>query len=116
MDSGQQLDMTENTLQFVIKVFAVLMFVVVMVVLATYVVLVIKDGNTPVVADAYTHLVDFGKWAMTLIGLIIVGKPVASGTGALLTSMASKNNSTANVIQSNATPPVQPSVDTNSAI
>lgn len=83
------LDVTENTLQFVVKLFAVLLAVIILVVLGTYAVIVIRDGNNPLVQTAFDDLVNLGQWAIVTMGAIIVGKPIASGVA---TFFSNKNN------------------------
>lgn len=82
------LDMTENTLQFMIKLVGVLVFTIMAVTLGTLAFLVIHDGNNPLVQTAFQDLVDLGKWGLIIIGTIITGKPIASGMGQFL---ANKN-------------------------
>lgn len=88
------LDVTENTLQFVIKVFAILLAVIILVVLGTYATIVIHDGNNPLVQVAFSDLVNLGQWAIGVMGAIILGKPVASGVAAFFTN---KNNDISSV-------------------
>jgi hypothetical protein len=93
------LDVTENTLQFVIKVFAILLAVIVLVVLATYAEIVIRDGDNPLVQAAFSDLVSLGQWAIGVMGAIILGKPVASGVANFFNQKNSDINSVANTVQ-----------------
>lgn len=92
------LDVTETTLQFVIKVFAILLAVIVAGVLATYIIIVLRDGNDPLVQVAFSDLVDLGKWALITMGGIVVGKPIASGVG----NFFNQKNTDINTVAQNA--------------
>lgn len=89
------LDVTENTLQFVIKVFAILLAVIILVVLGTYAVIVVRDGNNPLVQTAFSDLVGLGQWAIVAMGSIIIGKPIASGVANFFNQ---KSNSLADAV------------------
>lgn len=93
------LDVTENTLQFVIKVFAILLAVIILVVLGTYAAIVIRDGNNPLVQSAFNDLVSLGQWAIITMGSIIIGKPIASGVAAFFTNKNSDIASVQNTVQ-----------------
>lgn len=95
------LDMTENTLQFIIKLFAGLVFIILLTVAGTYTIIVLRDGNNPLVREAFNDLVNLGQWCTITIGGIIVGKPIASGIGQFL---AQKNAPTPNT---DSLPPTQ---------
>lgn len=93
------LDVTENTLQFVIKVFAILLAVIILVVLGTYAAIVIHDGNNPLVQSAFNDLVNLGQWAIGTMGLIIIGKPIASGVANFFDQKNTRLTDIANTIQ-----------------
>lgn len=93
------LDVTENTLQFVIKVFAILLATIILVVLVTYAVIVIRDGNNPLVQTAFNDLVSLGQWAIITMGGIIVGKPVASGVATFFSNKNNDINAVQNTVQ-----------------
>lgn len=113
------LDVTENTLQFVIKVFVILLAVIVLVVLGTYATIVIHDGNNPLVQTAFSDLVNLGQWAIGVMGAIILGKPVASGVAAFFTNKNNTIDSVVNTVQQAqsiaASLPQTPSVPDQSA-
>lgn len=95
------LDMTENTLQFIIKLFAGVVSVILLAVAGTYTVIVLRDGNNPLVSQAFNDLASLGQWCAITVGGIIVGKPIASGIGQFL---AQKNAPTPNT---DSLPPTQ---------
>lgn len=75
---NNELDMTEQTLQFVIKLFASLAALVMVLVVITLAVIVVRDGNNPLVQSAFTDLTDIaGKLFLSLSGMIVI-KPVVS--------------------------------------
>ena len=71
--------MTENTLQTVIMIFTIAMAVVVCAVVGTFCYLVIRDGNDPLVSQAFSDLANVVQNSFSAIAAIIVGKPIASG-------------------------------------
>lgn len=75
------LDVTETTLQFVIKVFAILLAGLISLIGITYAVIVIHDGNNPLVQSAFSDLASLGQWAIMALAGIVIGKPIASGVG-----------------------------------
>lgn len=88
------MDMTEATLQTVIKGFSLVIGLILIAVVGTLVFIIIRDGNNVLVSDAYSNLVDLAKWGIGVIGAVIVGKPVASGVGALLQGKAIQSSTT----------------------
>lgn len=88
------MDMTEQTLQTVIKIFTVVISIILVAVVGTLVFIIVRDGNNVLVSDAYSNLVDLAKWGIGVIGAVIVGKPVASGVGALLQGKAIQSSTT----------------------
>lgn len=113
------LDVTENTLQFVIKVFAILLAVIILVVLGTYATIVIHDGNNPLVQTAFSDLVNLGQWAIGVMGAIILGKPVASGVAAFFSNKNTDISAVQNTVQTaqaiSASLPQTPSTPEQSA-
>lgn len=104
------MDMTEQTLQTVIKIFTVVISIILVAVVGTLVFIIVRDGNNVLVSDAYSNLVDLAKWGIGVIGAVIVGKPVASGVGALLQGKAIQSSTTnALVIPSSIPTNVAPS-------
>lgn len=99
------MDMTENTLQFIIKIFSIVVAIVLLAVAGTYVTIVLRDGNDPLVSMAFGDLVSLGQWCVITIGGIIVGKPIASGIGQFF---AQKNTPVPNT---DSLPPVQTTSD-----
>lgn len=93
------LDVTENTLQFVIKVFAILLAIIILVVLGTYAIIVIRDGNNPLVQTAFDDLVNLGQWSIGVMGAVILGKPVASGVATFFSNKNSDISTVQNTVQ-----------------
>lgn len=75
------LDVTENTLQFLLKLVGITVFVIIITILGTLAFLVIRDGNNPLVQNAFQDLISLGQWGMGTLGAIITLKPLASGAG-----------------------------------
>lgn len=75
------LDVTENTLQFLLKLFGIAVFIIIVTILGTLAYLVIHDGNNPLVQNAFQDLISLGQWALGITGGIITLKPLASGAG-----------------------------------
>lgn len=71
--------MTEKTLQWVIIIFAFAVGLVALAVTGTFCVIVVRDGNDPLVQQAFTDLAALAQNAFYAIAMVIVGKPVASG-------------------------------------
>ena len=82
------LDMTEATFQFVVKLFSVVVVAIMFSVLATFLIVIWRDGNNPLVQNAFSDLVVLGQWALGILGAVIVGKPVSIGVGNLLQASA----------------------------
>ena len=93
--------MNENTLQFVIKLFAIAVFVVTIVVTSTLGIIVIRDGNDPLINTAFNDLVTFGENGFYVLGLVIVGKPIATG---LMNKLSNGNTPQIQSSQTTATP------------
>lgn len=75
------LDVTENTLQFLLKLIGITVFIIIITILGTLAFLVIHDGNNPLVQNAFQDLISLGQWGMGVLGAIITLKPLASGAG-----------------------------------
>lgn len=102
-DSGT---MTETTLQKVIVIFAVVFAIVTVAVVGTFCLLVIRDGNDPLVSQAFTDLSSVAQNAFYTLAAVIVGKPIASGVLQFFQGKAIQA-STQNVPVAPATLPVQ---------
>ena len=87
--------MTETTLQFVIKVFSVVMGVIILAVVGTFIFIIVRDGSESIVSQAFDSLVTFGQWATGILGAVIVGKPVLSGIGNMMQASAAQKNANA---------------------
>lgn len=83
------LTMDEQTQQFVIRIFSVTVMLIMIAVLGTLSYLVIRDGNNPTVQTAFASLVSLGQWGIGIMGVIIVGKPIASAVSIYFTSKSS---------------------------
>lgn len=98
------MDMTETTLQFIIKIFSIVVAIVLLAVAGTYVTIVLRDGSDPLVSMAFNDLVNLGQWCVITIGGIIVGKPIASGIGQFFAQKNSPNTNTASLPSSPMNP------------
>lgn len=98
-------DMTEKTLQIVLIIFSAVVAAITLVVVGTFCVLVIRDGNNPLVTQAFTDLASLAQNAVYAIAAVIVGKPVASGILQFFQGKAIQA-STQNVPVTSATLPV----------
>lgn len=78
------MDVSEATLQFVVKVFSVLVGIIVVAVVGLLIFVIIRDGNSALVSESYSNLVQLAQWGLSIIGGVIVGKPIATGIGNLL--------------------------------
>lgn len=96
--------MNESTSQFVIKVFAICMAVAFAAIIVTYCIIVLRDGNDPLVAQAFSNLTNIAGQAFVAISAIIIGKPIASGVLQFLAGKGVQASTTNVPVAPNGTP------------
>lgn len=71
--------MTEKTLQYVIFIFSICMGLITFAITVTFCIIIVRDGNNPLVAQAFNNLSNVAQNGIYAMAAVIVGKPLASG-------------------------------------
>lgn len=92
----------DSTFQLIVKLFAGLVSIIMLVVLVSLFLIIYRDGNTPQVQNAFNDMVSLGQWVLGIIGAVFVVRPVTNAFQKSMEARANYLNANASIKQAQA--------------